>query len=69
MKVIERMHDDNQVPYDLIHEWYSVKEALKSGRFDYLIEWGWHTKKELNSCTSVEQLVEGVVGYPFYCCK
>ena len=49
---------------DLIHEWYSVKEALESGRFDYLIEDGSYKVKQLTSCASVEELVE-LVGYPF----
>jgi hypothetical protein len=51
---------------DLIHEWHSVKEALESGRFDYLIENGSYKEKQLTSCKSVEELVE-LVGYPFYC--
>jgi len=49
---------------DLIHEWYSVKEALESGRFDYLIEDGSYKVKQLTSRKSVEELVE-LVGYPF----
>ena len=63
MTVIEtNMWDGN----DLIHKWYSVKEALESGRFDYLIENGDYKEKQLTSCKSVEELVE-LVGYPFYC--
>jgi hypothetical protein len=53
---------------DLIHEWHSVKEALESGRFDYLIENGDYTEKQLTSCETVEELVQ-LVKYPFYCCK
>ena len=49
---------------DLIHEWYSVEEALESGRFDYLIEDGSYKEKQLTSCKSVEELIE-LVGYPF----
>jgi len=51
---------------DLIHEWKTVRAALKSGRFDYLIENGDYKKKQLTSCETVEELVE-LVGYPFYC--
>jgi hypothetical protein len=61
MTVIEtNMWDGN----DLIHEWYSVKEALESGRFDYLIENGDYKEKQLTSCKSVEELVK-LAGYPF----
>jgi hypothetical protein len=63
MTVIEtNMWDGN----DLIHEWYSVKEALESGRFDYLIENGDYKEKQLTSCKSVEELVK-LASYPFYC--
>jgi hypothetical protein len=61
--VIETYMEDGN---DLIHEWYSVKEALKSGRFDYLIENGSYKEKQLTSCKTIEELVE-LVGYPFYC--
>jgi hypothetical protein len=61
IRVIETyMWDGN----DLIHEWYSVKEALESGRFDYLIEDGSYKEKQLTSCKSVEELVN-LAGYPF----
>jgi hypothetical protein len=49
---------------DLIHEWKTVRTALKSGRFDYLIENGSYKNKQLTSCASVEELVN-LVGYPF----
>jgi len=51
---------------DLIHKWKTVRAALNSGRFDYLIEDGSYKKKQLASCKSVEELVK-LVGYPFYC--
>jgi hypothetical protein len=35
MKVIETNMNDG---IDLIHEWSSVEEALKSGRFDYVYQ-------------------------------
>ena len=54
------MRDGN----DLIHEWYSVKEALESGRFDYLIEDCSYKEKQLTSCKSVEELIK-LAGYPF----
>ena len=49
---------------DLIHEWETVREALESGRFDYLIEDGSYKKKQLTSCKSVEELVQ-LASYPF----
>jgi hypothetical protein len=61
IRVIEtEMWDGN----DLIHEWKTVRTALNSGRFDYLIENGSYKKKQLASCENVEELVE-LVGYPF----
>jgi hypothetical protein len=61
IRVIEtEMWDGN----DLIHEWKTVRTALNSGRFDYLIENGSYKKKQLSSCENVEELVE-LVGYPF----
>jgi hypothetical protein len=54
---------------DLIHNWKTVKQALKSGRFDYL----WDNYDEdiddenpddLYDCKSINELIEKV-SYPF----
>ena len=50
---------------DLIHNWRSVSGAIKSGRFDYLVENGDCTYTRLKKCKSVEELVN-FVGHPFY---
>ncbi len=50
---------------DIIHRFTSVKEALESGRFDYLIETDEYTEEELSSYKSVEQFIEKI-GYPFF---
>ena len=44
---------------DLIHNWKTVKQALKSGRFDY------HEDiDDLYNCKSIEELIE-TISYPF----
>lgn len=69
-KVIETYHHDG----DQTYYWSSVKEALKSGRFDYLEDtydediedetfdefWS-----RIENSKSVKELIE-IVGYPFY---
>ena len=53
---------------DLIHEWSSVREALDSGRFDYL--WSNYDEDEdenpddLYRCETIEELIKKV-SYPF----
>jgi hypothetical protein len=64
-KVLEGYMSDG---VDLIHEWKSVKEALDSGRFDYL--WDMFDEDEdenpddLYECETIEELIEKV-SYPF----
>lgn len=61
-KVIETHMSDG---IDRMWEWKNVKQALKSGRFDYLIENGEYEEEDLTKCKNVVDLID-LVGFPFY---
>ena len=60
--VIETAMDNG---IDLLHSWKSVSGAMKSGRFDYLVELKIITRKSMKACKTIEELID-LVGHPFY---
>lgn len=67
MKVVETNMADG---IDLVHEFFSIEDAIKSERFDYIKEnFG---KKEwrniLRKSKTIEDFIKNV-GYPFYAMK